>query len=66
VRKGGRISGIHQLAEHFVEGQNLGGVVRGEAEKMTQESGFGHRFHLQNIPGECCLDQAVIYIVGPE
>jgi hypothetical protein len=66
VGEGCCVAGVDELAEHFIVGEDLGGMVGSEAEEVAKEGGFGDGFELEDVAGEGGFDEGVVDVAKPE
>jgi len=63
--KGDGVAGVHELAEHFLIGENLSGIGTGELEQTPEQGGLVHSGEQQDVAGEGGFDQRVVDVLPP-
>ena len=59
------IAGVHELAEHFLIGEDLAGIGAGELEHAPEQGWLVHPGEQQDVAGEGGFDQRVVDVLPP-
>lgn len=65
MRESDGIAGIHQLAKHFLIGENLTGIGAGKLEQAAEQRWLIDPVEQKDVSGQGGFDQGVVNVVFP-